>query len=226
MRLGALLAGKGLYSEAEPVMRKMLEIEERLSGGKQYESAIGLHNLGTSLRLMRRLDEAEPLLRRSMDLFAQGQERHPEATKPINTLALLLMERHQWAEAEELLQKALALDQESYGRSHPAIAMDLRHLALLLSSTGRAHEAEPVIRRSLQISQEVNGATHLKTARTIRVLASILHDLGRTEEAEPLARQVLEIFEQVLGPDHPLTQTARKDLSSLTVAPSPGKLLT
>lgn len=215
-RLGALLAGKGLYSEAEPVLRKMLDIEERLFGGKRYETAIGLHNLGTSLRLMNRSDEAEPLLRRSVDLFfAQGQERHPEATKPVNALVLVLMERHQWAEAEEWLRKALALDQESYGESHPTIALDLRQLALLFTSSGRALEAEPVIRRSLQICQKVFGVAHLKTARTIQVLAGVLRDLGRTDEAEPLARKSLEIFEQVLGPDHPLTQSARKDLSSL-----------
>jgi tetratricopeptide (TPR) repeat protein len=217
--LGALLAGKGLYSEAEPILRNMLEIEEKFFGGKRYETAVSLHNLGTSLRLMHRSDEAEPLLRRSVDLFfAPGQERHPEATKPVNALATLLMERHQWAEAEELLRKALALDQESYGGSHPAIALDLRHLALLLTSTGRTQEAEPVIRRSLQICQEAFGVANLKTVRTIHVLAGILRDLGRTDEAAPLARRALEIFEQVLGPDHPLTQSARKDLSSLTVA--------
>jgi hypothetical protein len=216
-RLGALLAGKGLYSEAEPVLRKMLWIEEKLFGGKRYETAVGLHNLGTSLRLMHRSEEAEPLLRNSVDLFfAQGQERNPEATKPVNALATLLMERHQWVEAEELLRKALALDQESYGESHPTIALDLRHLALLLTATGRTQEAEPAIRRSLQICEEAFGVANLKTARTIQVLAGILRDLGRREEAEPLARQALGIFEQVLGPDHPRTQAARKDLSSLT----------
>jgi tetratricopeptide (TPR) repeat protein len=217
MRLGALLTGKGLYSEAEPVLRKMLEIEERLFGGNRYETAVGLHNLGASLRLMHRSDEAEPLLRRSVDLFfAQGQERHPEATKPVNALALLLMERHQWTEAEELLRRALALDQEAYEENHPAIALDLRHLALLLTSTGRTHEAEPVIRKALQITRELNGEAHPMTARKMLILAGILRDLGRTDEAEPVAQKTLEIFEQVLGPEHPLTQSARKDLSSLT----------
>jgi tetratricopeptide (TPR) repeat protein len=216
--LGSLLVGKGLYSEAEPIMRKVLEIREKL-GGNHLQTCMGLHNLGTLLRVMGRLEEAEPLLRRSMDLFfAQGQERHPDATKPFNTLALLLMERQQWTEAEELIRKALALDQESYGEIHSAVALDLRMLALLLRSTGRTPEAEPVIRKSMEISQKVNGEAHLRTARTMVILAGVLRDLGQSDEAEPLARRTLEIFEQVLGPDHPLTQSARKDLSSLTPA--------
>lgn len=218
-RLGSLLAGKGLFREAEPIMRKALKVSKEVFGTNHLETASGLYNLGTLLRTLHRLDEAEPLLRRSIEIFfAPGQERHPDATKPFNTLALLFMDRHQWAEAEEWIRKALALDQESYGEIHPATALDMRFLALLLRSTGRTPEAEPVIRRSVEISQEVNGEAHPLTAKKMLILACILRDLGRTDEAEPLARRTLEIFEQALGPEHPLTQTARKDLSSLTLA--------
>ena len=214
-RLGSLLAGKGLYPEAEPILRKVLEIRERvLRAG--VRTAQDLHNLGTLLRLMHRPDEAEPLLRRAIELFfAPGQERNTEATKPFNTLALVLMERHQWTAAEDLLRKALALDHAAYEDDHPAVALDLRNLALLLRSTGRSAEAEPVIRRSLEISRAANGEGHPMTARTMQVLVGVLRDQGRLEEAEPLARRTFEIFEQVLGLDHPLTQSARKDLADL-----------
>lgn len=216
-RLGSLLAGKGLFREAEPIIRKALKVSEEAFGTNHLETALGLYNLGTLLRTLNRLDEAEPLLRRSIEIFfAPGQERHPEATKPFNTLAVLFMDRHQWTEAEESIRKALALDQESYGEVHPSTALDLRLLAILLRSTGRTPEAEPVIRRSVEISQKVNGEAHPLTARKMLILAGVLRDLGRTDEAEPLARRTLEIFEQVLGPEHPLTQSARKDLSSLT----------
>ncbi|HYN22788.1 MAG TPA: tetratricopeptide repeat protein [Thermoanaerobaculia bacterium] len=220
--LGPLLHAKGLYSEAEPIIRKMLEIDQKLFGENHIETASNLHNLGTLLRFMGRLDEAEPLLRRSMDLFfAHGRERHPDATKPFNALALLLMERHQWIEAEELLRKALALDQEAYEGNHASIALDLRSLAVLLTSMGRAPEAEPVIRRALQMSQEVHGKTHPKTARKLQILAGVLRDLGRPNEAEPLARQALENFERILGPHHPWTKSARTDLERLMASASP-----
>ena len=220
--LGALLMGKGLYSEAEPILRKVLEISERALGGKHLQTAIDLHNLGTLLRLTNRLDEAEPLLRRSMEIFfAPGQERVSDATKPFNTLSLLLMERQRWTEAEEWIRKALALDRESYGEIHCSTALDLRHLALLLRSTGRVPEAEPVIRKSVEISRELHGEAHPMTARNMQVLVAVLRDLGRTDETEPLARKTLEIFEQVLGPEHPLTQSARRDLLSLTPTAPP-----
>lgn len=218
-RLGSLLAGKGLFPEAEPIIRKALQVSEEAFGTDHIETAFSLYNLGTLLRTLHRLDEAEPLLKRAIEIFfAPGQERHPDATKPFNTLAVLFMEKHQWAEAERCIRKALALDRESYGEIHPATALDLRLLAILLRSTGKTAEAESVIRRSVEISREVNGEAHPLTARKMLILAGVLRDLGRTDEAEPVARRTLEIFEQALGSDHPLTQSARKDLSSLTLA--------
>jgi tetratricopeptide (TPR) repeat protein len=216
--LGLLFGAKGLYLEAEPLMRKALNIEERLSGGNSLRIAICLNNLGMLLKVMDRLDEAEPLMRRSMEIYSYLEDPHPYATMPINALALLLMEKQQWSEAEELLRRALALDQNMHGGGHTYVARDLHNLALLLISTGRTAEAEPLNRRSLKILRAVHGEAHPRPARVMQVLAGILRDLGRPDEAEPLARQALEILEGILGPDHPMTQSARRDLDTLTAA--------
>ncbi|MEA2560347.1 MAG: hypothetical protein QOH06_1851 [Acidobacteriota bacterium] len=216
--LGLLFGAKGLYSEAEPLMRKALEIQERLSSGNRSAVGISLNNLGMLLKVTGRLEEAEPLMRRSMEIFFCSADLHPHATTPINALALLLMEKQQWVEAEELLRRALILDQDMYGEAHTYVGRDLHNLALLLISTGRTAEAEPLNRRSLEILRAIHGETHPKPARVMQVLAGILRDLGRPDEAEPLARQALEILERILGPDHPMTQSARHDLNTLTAA--------
>ncbi|HEX5717076.1 MAG TPA: tetratricopeptide repeat protein, partial [Thermoanaerobaculia bacterium] len=216
--LGLLFGAKGLYPEAEPLMRKALDIEERLSGGNSPEIGIYLNNLGMLLKVMGRLEEAEPLMRRSAEICFSLAEASPYATMPINGLALLLMEKQQWAEAEELLQRALTLDQDMYGGTHTYVGRDLHNLALLLISTGRTVEAETLSRRSLEILSAAHGETHPRPARAMQVLAGILRDLGRPDEAEPLARHALEILENALGPDHPMTQSARRDLDTLTAA--------
>ncbi len=217
--LGMLLHAKGLYSEAEPLMRKALEIEEKLLGENTPDVAVCLCNLGMLLKITGRLDEAESKLRRAVDIFlARLEEHHTNTTAPLNILALVLMERHEWKEAEELLRKALAIDLEVCGPADAATMVDLHNLALLLSATGRPTEAEPVIRRSLKGAQMTFGEAHPRTARRLQILAAVLRDLGRPDEAEPLARQALEIFEGVLGPDHPQTQSARRDLDTLTAA--------
>ncbi|HEX6863086.1 MAG TPA: tetratricopeptide repeat protein, partial [Thermoanaerobaculia bacterium] len=215
-QLGMILFAKGLYTEAEPLIRKALEIEEKLGVAGSAEIAIHLTNLGMLLKVMGHLNDAEPLLRKAIEIFFGREEPHADRTKPLNALALVLMEGRRFQEAEMLLLRALALDEEAENQS--SITVTLHNLALLLQATGRTAEAEPVIRRSLEVSKAFYGEDHPRTARKIQILAGIVRDLGRPDEAEPLVRQALEIFAKILGPDHPRTQSARHDLDTLTAA--------
>jgi len=214
--LGVFLYGKGLYTEAEPLIGMSLKIDERLSGVNSVNAAMKLSNMGMLLKVTGRLHDAEPLLRRAIEIFFGSEEQSPNRTVPLNVLALVLMEKQQYVEAEGLLQRALTLADEA--GDQPSVAVALHNLALLLKSTGRAVEAEPVIRRSLEVSQHFYGEGHPRTARKMQILAGILRDLGRPDEAEPLVREALEIFQAILGPDHPQTQSARHDLDTLTAA--------
>jgi tetratricopeptide (TPR) repeat protein len=215
-QLGLMLYAKGLYAETEPLMRKALEVAEKLHGCDSINVAICLTNLGMLLNVTGRPDDAEPLLRKAVEVFFRPGERSDDATRSLNVLALILMERKRFHEAESLLRKAVAIDEES-GDQH-LITVGLHNLALLLGSVGRPVDAEPVIRRSLEISRQIYGEGHPRTARKMQILAGVLRDLGRPDEAEPLMREALEIFESILGPDHPRTQSARHDLDTLTAA--------
>jgi tetratricopeptide (TPR) repeat protein len=217
--LGSIFYTKGLYAEAEPLMRKVLELDEKIYGISSVEVSSGLSNLALLLKAMGQFKEADALLRRSLEINLQRfGDRHPRVAMNLSGLALVSMETGRLVEAEELFRRALLIDQEVFGDFHPAVGRDLHNLALLLISTGRTAEAEPLSWRSLEILRAAHGETHPRPARVMQILAGILRDLGRPDEAEPLARQALEIFEGILGPDHPQTQSARRDLDNLTAA--------
>ena len=216
--LSVLLLAKGLYSESEPLMRRVLEADEAVHGPEHPEIAGDLNNLAMLLKDTGRPGEAELVMRRALGISRATGEPTDNLTKELNGLALILMDQHKWDEAEELLQEALALDRDEEGEGAASTGRDLHHLALLRVSTGRFREAEPLTRRALEIARTVHGPSHPKTARRLQILSGILREAGRADEAEPLAREALEIFEQVLGADHPMTRSARRDLSSLTAA--------
>ncbi|HET9225432.1 MAG TPA: tetratricopeptide repeat protein, partial [Thermoanaerobaculia bacterium] len=217
--VGMYLLARGLYPEAEPWMRRALEIETKLLGENHPAAGVCLHNLAMALKSRGRLDEAEAMLRRVLQLARDnpGQER-PYLNRHLNALGLVLLDRQQWQESEELLRQALEIDEKRFEEDPGAVARDLHNLSLLYATSGRPAEGEPLIRRSLGIAQDIYGLDHPRTARRLQILAAILRDLGRPDEAEPLARQALGIFEHTLGPDHPSTLSARKDLASLTAA--------
>jgi tetratricopeptide (TPR) repeat protein len=69
----------------------------------------------------------------------------------LNNLAQLLQDTNRLTEAEPLMQRALAIDEASYGPDHPNVARDLNNLALLLRATNRLDDAEPLMQRHLVI---------------------------------------------------------------------------
>ena len=58
------------------------------------------------------------------------------------------------------MRRALAIDEQSYGKEHPEVATDLNNLAALLQATNRLAEAEPLMRRALAIDEQSYGKEH------------------------------------------------------------------
>ena len=80
--LAALLLNTNRLGEAEPLMRRALEIDEAAFGNQHPTVAISLNNLATLLHATNRLKEAEPLMRRSLDILGsfgrQTGHEHPQ----------------------------------------------------------------------------------------------------------------------------------------------------
>ena len=70
-------------------------------------------------------------------------------TRLMNALGLYLEARTQYADAEPLMRRALAIDEAAYGNEHPEVATYLNNLAHFLQATNRIADAEPLIPRAL-----------------------------------------------------------------------------
>ena len=115
--------------------------------------------IASLLRELARWDEAQTQLDTAMGEAEQLDD--PETTAVVlNDLAQLLEATNRLAEAEPLMRRALAIDEQSYGAEHPSGAIDLNNLAQLLEATNRLAEAEPLMRRALAIDEQSYGAEH------------------------------------------------------------------
>ena len=82
----------------------------------------------------------------------QAEIAEPTA-RLFNQLGVLFDVKADYAEAEPLKRRALAIDEKSYGPDHPEVAIRLNNLAQLLKATNRLAEAEPLYRRALAIDE-------------------------------------------------------------------------
>ena len=217
--LGMLYHSRAQYSEAEPLLRRALAIDEKANGPEHPDVGRDLNNLAGLLQATNRMTEAEPLMRRVADIFtnAYGLD-HPLVARSFNNLAQVLKATVRLDEAELLYRRALTISERAVGVGDPDVAICLNNLAQLLNATNRLDEAEPLMRRALAIDEKFYGTDHPKVAVRLNNLARLLQDTNRLGEAEPLMRRVVELFTNAYGLDHPLVAGSFINLAELLKA--------
>ncbi|HWY84922.1 MAG TPA: FxSxx-COOH system tetratricopeptide repeat protein [Roseiarcus sp.] len=215
-QLGLLLKAKADYSEAEPVYRRALAINEAIHGPGHPDIASNLNNLAQLLQATNRLAEAEPLMRRALAIEEQNHgPDHPNVAIHLGNLGQLLKDTNRLAEAEPLMRRALAMGEQIYGAEHPKVAVRLNNLAGLLQETNRFAEAEPLRHRALAIDEQSYGPDHPNVAVQVGNLAGLFEATGHLAEAEPLRRLALAVHEASLGPSHPYVAIGLDNLAGL-----------
>ncbi len=212
-RVAMLLSTKALHTEAEPLIRRALAIDEERLGPDHPIVAANLNNLALLLRATSRLAEAEALMRRALVIDEKNLgPDHPTVAARLNNLVGLLQEANQLGDTEQLMRRALAIDEQNFGPDHPYLARDLNNLALVLQDANRLADAEPLIRRALAIDEKSLGPDHPSVATDLNNLGRLLQATDRLHEAEPLCRRALEIDEKWFGQSHP---DVARDLNNL-----------
>jgi tetratricopeptide (TPR) repeat protein len=219
---GMHLWARGEFTQAEPLLRRALAIDERCFGPDHIRVAGALNNLAGLLKDAYRLSEAEVLFKRCIAIFEKIErdtgDKHPNYGGALNNLAQLLTEESRLSEAEPLMRRALAIDAQRFAPGHPNLAIRLNNLADLLTQMNRLSEAEPLIRGALDIDVQNLGPDHPDVAISLNNLANLLEAMKRHSEAEPLLRKALKIFEKVereTGYKHPNHGGALCNLAAL-----------
>jgi tetratricopeptide (TPR) repeat protein len=150
-----------------------------------------------------------------VDLIDTWEFTFSEAGRLHNTIGEYLYYRAQYAEAEPLYQRAIAIGEKTLGPEHPDLAVWLNNLASLYKNQSKYEEAEPLFKRAIAIGEKTLGPEHPDLATWLNNLATLYDDQGKYEEAEPLYQRAIVIGEKTLGPEHPLLATYINNLASL-----------
>jgi DNA-binding SARP family transcriptional activator/Tfp pilus assembly protein PilF len=203
-------------AEAEPLLRRSIELLEQHCGAEHPAVAAVLNDFAILLHYANRVTEAETHYRRALaiDEHASGANA-PVVALRLHNLALALHETNGTAEAEPLLRRALSIDRGAYGPDHPDVASDLGSLGWLLLDSGRIIEAEPLLQRTIDIRAAAFGDAHPSFAHALADVAVLLHDAGRFAEAERLCGQALAIYEASYGAQHPVVAACLNTVAEL-----------
>lgn len=153
----------------------------------------------------RRIAEAERLLLAAAKHIETVSPDDPRLADTLNDLGVLYGMQDRDIEAEPLFQRALAINEQAYGRHHPSVVLTLQNLSVIYASQNKFSEAHQAAREGLEIGLQLFGIHHPRIGSTCRTLATVYALQGEYEEAERFAEKSLSILENTLGERHPET---------------------
>ena len=207
--------GLGLYSLAQPLQERALEIQRRVLGPQHPDTLRSMNLLASTLGDVGHDADAEKISREVLEIRRRVLgSRHPDTLRSMVTLGGTLYRQGQYAQAGKFFQEALDLQRQVLGPEHPDTVGSMNDLASTYSQDGRNVEAVKMIRETLEIRRRILGPDHPDTLASMMNLANLLNGNAEYAEAENVCRGVLEIQRRVLGADHPDTLMAMNNLAT------------
>jgi tetratricopeptide (TPR) repeat protein len=217
-RAGSYFHGRGVYSEARPLLERALAIREKTVGPEDPDTATSLNNLASLLHSQGDLTGARSFYERALAINEKRFGEGLGTAVSLNNLGGLLHAQGDLAGARALCARALAIRQNELGPWDPDLAQSLHNIAVLIDAQGDLAWARQFYERALVINEKTLGPEHPRTATNLRSLAGLLQAQSDLAGARPLYERALAIDEKVLGPEHPDTARSLRSLASLLKA--------
>jgi len=201
------------YLDAEPLLIAAETILEERVAPDHPALAAALAALARIALARGEPAEAERLAERAVGIARRNP--HGRSTEPLRALGAALAARERFAEAEQVLNEALAQDREHHGPEGLATA---RSLAQLANAELRAHrfaEALPLVQQAIAIDQARLGPSHPFIADDLLDLGLVYDGVKRTADSRRAFAAAVEVLERGAGRDTPRVAYVELELARL-----------
>jgi eukaryotic-like serine/threonine-protein kinase len=213
-RMGITYTELGLYSQAQSLLERAVDIQRRVLGPQSRETLYSSFNLAVVLANEGHLQRADNLYRDTLDAQRRvlGPE-NPDTLFTMNNLAHNLSDQGHFAEAETMQREVIRLRTHALGPEERHTLSSMTELADILNQERREADAETVCRQALEIQQRVLGPDHPDTLATMSLLGNALEGEVKYAEAEKIQRETVDLKRRVLGAEHPETLITMDNLA-------------
>jgi non-specific serine/threonine protein kinase/serine/threonine-protein kinase len=203
--IGNVYASLGLGEEAEPVLREVLAMREKVHGPISPEVATSLMSLAAAVPGREKYPgEAVALSRRALAIRQKALgPRHIDTAYSERALGThLFTTMHDIPEAKQHLQRALGIFQSMPGKGDQGVSWCLNDLGQMMIDEEKYDEALKSCREALILKEKILGPEDPDVAIGLNNVGWTLLFLGRYAEARPLLMRSVEISERHFGPEH------------------------
>ncbi|MGE3107509.1 MAG: tetratricopeptide repeat protein [Phycisphaerales bacterium] len=173
--------------------REARAIRLRLVPADSPRHAAVVLNIGTALKNLGRLDEAEPMYREAIDL-TRGRDNRILAIA-LNNMGALCKARGNYEASATFDEEALRIRRSIFTGPHPDLAQSLNNLAFSMDKLHRDQEAEALYRECMQMQQALFGDESVMAARSgINCAQKIMLRDDASEEAARLTKWSADVL--------------------------------
>ncbi len=198
---------KEKWRSEQALLREQMRDEGLVRQGKALREQLGpadntalvgsLNDAGLVMLAEGRLDEAEGLFRRALEILGRTEERaNPSAGTLQQHLADVAWMRNDLGAAASFYEQSAQQFSAALGASHPRHAAALNGLARVRRAQGRPEEAEELYRMAIHIYERKAAGNPGDLVVPLHNLAQLLMEQGRQEEAGALLDRAVDLMEK------------------------------
>ncbi len=195
---GTMVAVRGAqkrYDEAEPLYKKVIDIDEQSLGPDHPGLAADLNNLALLYLAQKKFADAAPLLQRSINIYAKsyGPDNLAVVTSRIN-LATCFVNQGQYQEADKEYRTALDGSRKLRSGGQYQSAKILNALGYMYFQQGRLNEANTAYGQAVDACEQAYGAHSKLFAACLDDYAKVMRAQNKATDAEQLESRAAKIF--------------------------------
>ena len=203
LRLGAI-------SEAEPHLKRVLELNRTHLGEKHFSTYMAQNHLADLNGMNQKFADAIPLYETAIAGLRQSAgDRHFNTLLALSSLGRVYLLLNQPAKAEPLIREAYEGRIAAFGQRAPTTLDSRADLAGLLIAKGEYPSAEKQFEDLLALRREIDGPVHPQTFAAMSGLGLACLLQGQLASAEDWAKKCYEGLRKIQGEKHPKTLAAQ-----------------
>jgi len=193
----------GEMEEARQAFQRAADLYRAVQPAETIALAATLNDLGASLQGLGRLDEAEELLRTTLEMKRRLGDEPLSIGWTLEALAHVANKRNDLEGAVALLREQVELYRANLHALHPSLAFAVQNLGSLTLRAEGAEAADPIVSEALRIREQGLGENHPAVADSLEFLATIRMTRGLPDDALELQQRAVETYRVALGEDTP-----------------------
>lgn len=159
---------------------------------------------------------AREILDKGAEKIDRDIENQPEVQAAMmDTIGRVYYRLGLYDSAMPLVEKSLALKQQTMGKERAEVADSLHILAMIQHSKGNYDNAEALYREALEQRRKLLGEEDIKISESLTDLGELLRAKGDNDGAESLYSEALSLRRKVYGQEHPEVAISLNNLAYL-----------